>query len=282
MGIYATMPNDDLDARVLLEVAPDQYVTERTRVVKQARADRDKARANFYQSLKRPSVALWAALVAADADVVHKILTVTTELGEVQAGGSSPADLTAATQRRRTTLEGFVDRAVNALAMFDAGAEKRRPEIRGLVDRLSRNPELAEAWIDGTLREMPDEQFGFGAFAGVEVTSRGDTKSPAKAPAKASAKVPAKPSHRAASAPPDEVRNLAAERAARAQRREHAREAKQAVADAARELTAADRKVTAARTAVKDAEKELRVAEDRRAAAEREHERAVAHHESLR
>ncbi len=269
------MPNDNLDARVLLEVAPDQYVTERTRVVKQARADRDKVRANFYQSLKRPSVALWAALVAADADVVHKILTVTTELGEVQAGGSSPADLTAATKRRRTTLEGFVDRAVNALAMFDAGAEKRRPEIRALVDQLSRNPELAQAWIDGTLREMPDEQFGFGAFAGVEVASRGDTKSPAK-------KVPAKPSRRAASEPPDEVRDLAAERAARAQRREQAREAKQAVADAARELTAADRKVTAARAAVKDAEKELRIAEDRRAAAEREHERAVAHHESLR
>ena len=36
-------------------------------LVKQARADRDKDRVTFFQSLKRPSVALWAALVAADA-----------------------------------------------------------------------------------------------------------------------------------------------------------------------------------------------------------------------
>ena len=269
------MPNDDLDARVLLEVAPDQYVTERTRAGEAGRADRDKVRANFLTS--HSSVHRWhcgQALVAADADVVHKILTVTTELGEVQAEGSSPAALTAATQRRRTTLEGFVDRAVNALAMFDAGAEKRRPEIRALVDQLSRNPQLAEAWIDCTLREIPDEQFGFGAFAGIEVTSRDRTKPPAK-PA-------AKPSRRAEPTPPDEVRDLAAERAARAERREQAREAKKAVADAARELTAADRKVTIARAVVKDAEKDLRLAEDRRGAAEREHERAVAHHESLR
>ena len=168
MGTYSDVANDALDARVLLEVAPDQYVTERTRIVKQAKADKDKDRATFFQSLKRPSVALWAALVAADADVVEKILTVTTELGDAQAGGSNPAAMATATKLRRTTLEGFIDRAVNALAMFDAGAEKRRPEIRSLVDQLSRNPDVADAWIDGTLREIPDEQFGFGAFDGVD------------------------------------------------------------------------------------------------------------------
>ena len=271
MGTYATMPTDALDARVLLEVAPDKYVTERTRLVKLARADRDKERANFYQSLKRPSVALWAALVSGDADVVAKILSVTAELGAVQAGGSNPADLATATKRRRTTIEGFVDRSVNALAMFDAGAEKRRPEIRALVDQLSRHAELADEWIDGTLRDMPDEQFGFGAFDGV-----------ALAPAKLSTpKAKAKPLSRSEPAPPDEVRDLAAERAARAERREQAKEAKKAVADAARALSAADRKVGVARAAVKDAEKELWLAEDQRSASEREHERAVAHHDSL-
>ncbi len=274
------MPNDAFDARVLLEVAPEQYVTERTRLVKQARADRDKAQANFFQSLKRPSVALWAALVAADADVVHKLLSATSELGEVQAGGSSPADLTAATKRRRTTVEGFVDRAVNALAMFDAGAEKRRPEIRSLVDQLSRNPDLADAWIDGTLREIPDEQFGFGAFDGVALTPRAETTSLTKA-AKPTAKSSTKAAKRGEPEPREDVRDLAAERAAKAKLKDQVREAKKAVAEAARELTAADRRVTVARAAVKDAEKHLRVAEDQRAAAEREHERAVAHHDSL-
>ncbi len=274
------MPNDAFDARVLLEVAPEQYVTERTRLVKQARADRDKAQANFFQSLKRPSVALWAALVAADADVVHKLLSATSELGEVQAGGSSPADLTAATKRRRTTVEGFVDRAVNALAMFDAGAEKRRPEIRSLVDQLSRNPDLADAWIDGTLREIPDEQFGFGAFDGVALTPRAETTSLTKA-AKPTAKSSTKAAKRGEPEPREDVRDLAAERAAKAKLKDQVREAKKAVAEAARELTAADRTVTFARAVVKDAEKQLRIAEDQRAAAEREHERAVAHHDSL-
>jgi hypothetical protein len=280
MGTYAAMPDDAFDARALLEVAPDQYVTERTRVVKQARADKDKARVAFYQGLKRPSVALWAALVAGDAEMVHKILAVTAELGEVQAGRSNAADLTAATKRRRTVLESFIDKAVNALAMFDNGAEKRRPEIRALVDQLSRNPDLADAWIDGTLREIPDEQFGFGAFAGVELTPRDDAEKP---PKKAAAKPTAKGSRRDAAPPTadEEVRDLAAERAARARRREQEREAKKAVAEAAKDLTAADRKVSVARAALKDAEKQLRLAEEQRATAEREHEKAVAHHESL-
>lgn len=277
MGTYASMPNDAFDARVLLEVAPDQYVAERTRVVKLARADKDKERAAFFQSLKRPSVALWAALVSADSDVVHGILDVTSELGKVQAGGSKPADLAAATKRRRTTLEGFVDRAVNALAMVDNGAEKRRAEIRALVDQLSRNSELADAWIDGTLREIPDEQFGFGAFDGVELAPRADTKPSVKA-----SRSKTTPSSRgAAPSPQEDVRDLAAERAARAARKEQIRDAKKDVVEAARELTAADRRLSVARAAVKEAEKELRVADDRRAAAEREHERAVAHHDSL-
>jgi hypothetical protein len=273
MEIYATMANDAPDARVLLEVAPDQYVTERTRLVKQARADKDKERAGFYQSLKRPSVGLWAVLAAGDAEVVGKILAVTTELGDVQAGGSNPASLAASTQTRRKTLEGFVDRAVNSLAMFDSGAEKRRAEIRGVVDQLSRHPELAEAWIDATLREMPDEEFGFGAFADIEVSM------PSKqATAKPPTRVRATSSRRAE---PEPTRDLAAERAARAQVAEQRRQAKKDVAEAARELTAADRKVNVARAALKDAEKELRVAEGRRDAAAREHEKAVAHVDSL-
>ena len=64
--------------------------------------------------------------------------------------------------------------------MFDNGAEKRRPEIRALVDQLSRNPDLADAWIDGTLREMPDEQFGFGAFDGVVLAPRERCDKPTK------------------------------------------------------------------------------------------------------
>ena len=158
------MPSDAAaDARVLLDVAPDQYVAERDRLVKQARGAKDRASATFYQSLKRPTVPLWAVLAAGhDADAVDSIIKVTTELGDIQGGSTKAADLTAATQRRRKALESFVDRAVKALAKWDAGAEKRRPEIRSIVDQLSRHPDLAESWVDTTLRELPDSDFGFG------------------------------------------------------------------------------------------------------------------------
>ena len=118
------------------------------------------------------------------------------------------------------------------------------------------------------MREIPDEQFGFGAFDGVVLTPRDDAK-PTK---KAAGETPGEGrSHATVAAPAadEEVRDLAAERAARAQRREQERDAKKAVAEAAKDLTAADRKVSIARAAVKDAEKQLRLAEEQRAAADR-------------
>jgi hypothetical protein len=253
----------------LLNVAPDQFVTERTRLVKEARAVGDKARATFYQSLKRPSVALWAALAAGDADAIKKILDVTTELGQIQSGGADPGSLSTATQRRRKLLESLVGDAVKALAKFDAGAEKRRPEIRTLVDQLSRHPELADAWIDGTLRELPDSEFGFGSFGDVDLSTSSTALAPAPAKKRAAK---AKPGRRADAEPKEPARDLAAERRARAERAEQARQAKKAVAAAAREVDEAERRVAAARSALLEAEKELRRSEDKHAAAERRHE----------
>jgi hypothetical protein len=272
METYVTMPSDAADARSLLTVAPDQFVTERTRLVKEARAAGDKARASFYQSLKRPSVALWAALAAGDADAIKKVLDVTTELGEIQSGGTDPGSLSTATQRRRKVLESLVGDAVKALAKFDAGAEKRRPEIRTLVDQLSRHPELADAWIDATLRELPDSEFGFGSFGDVDLSTPSRATAPAPAAAQAREKAKAKPGRRADPEPKEPTRDLAAERRARAERAEQARQAKKAVAAAAREVDEAQRRVAAARSALKEAEKELRRAEAKHAAAERRHE----------
>jgi hypothetical protein len=282
MGIYVTMANDSPDAHVLLQVAPEQYVTERTRLVKQARAGGDKATAAAYQALKRPSVALWAALAAGEGDAVHQIMKVTTDLGEVQAGGSDPGSLAAATQRRRKVLDTFVADAVKALAKLDSGAEKRRQEIRALVDQLSRHPELAETWIDGTLRDLPDDEFGFGAFAGMDVSpATAPRPTPSTKATKATATT-AKPSRRAEPEPDEPTRDLAAERAARAARADESRQARTAVAEAARQVAAADKQVVAARAVVRDAAKQLALAERAQATATQRHERAVAHHESLR
>lgn len=236
------MPTDAGDARVLLQVSPDDYVAERTRLVKLARADGDRALAGFLQSLKHPGRSLWAVLAAGeDATAVRSIVTATTELAKIQAGGSDSRVLSSATQQRRKALEGVVDQAVAALARWDGGAEARRPEVRGLVDQLSRHPDVAEVWIDGTLRDLPDDSWGFGAFADLEVAAAPPTGKPA-----------------------------------RAARAEQVREARQDVAAAGRDLKAAERRVDAARKAVRDAEAELRLAEKDRTAAEHRHNEATA------
>ena len=240
------MPIDAGDARVLLQVSPDDYVAERTRLVKLARADGDRVLAGFLQSLKHPGRSLWAVLAAGDdAAAVHGIVTATMELARIQAGGSDSRVLSSATQQRRKALESVVDRAVAALARGDAGAEARRAEIRGLVDQLSRHPDVAEAWIDGTLRDLPDDSWGFGAFTGVEVAAAPSSDKPS--------------------------------RAARAVR---VRQARQDVAAAERELKTAERAVDAARKSVRDAEAALRLAEKDRAAAEQRHNDATVALES--
>jgi hypothetical protein len=275
VGTYGAMASDTADARALLDVAPDQYVTERARLAKQARADGDREAATFYQSLKHPGVVLWAVLAAgSDPAAVKTVMAVTAELGGVQAGGSDARSLSAATQQRRKALEAIVDKAVKALAKSESGAAKRRAEIRGLVDQLSRHPEVADSWIDGTLREVPENDFGFGAFADMEVTPRAKPPEPVKTTKAPKAKQTGRSSHHT-----EDVRDLAAERAARA---EQARQAKQDVTTAARELTAADRKIDLARATLRKAEKELRLAEEQREAAESRHDNATARLEAIR
>ncbi len=274
------MPDHAANARLLLTGAPDSYVAERTRLVKQARADGDRERANFYQGLKRPNLSLWAVLLAGeDVDAVQGIVAQTIELAKIQTAGAASDALSAATKSRRKTLETLVDRAVKALARSVSGAESRRPEIRAIIDQLSRHPDVAATWIDGTLRDLPDDAFGFAAFTGV-------TETTAKTPASRRSAKPAKPA-RPLKPPADDTTaqpaiDLAAERAARAKRAQLARQARHDVAVAARQLAAAERRVAAAQATVREAQDALRLAEDERATAQQHHQEANAQLDATR
>ncbi|MGZ4764499.1 MAG: hypothetical protein ACXVH5_02240 [Ilumatobacteraceae bacterium] len=254
------MPTDTGDARVLLQVSPDDYVAERTRLVKQAKADGDRALAGLYQSLKHPGRSLWAVLAAGDdAVAVRAIVSATAELAKIQAAGSDPRSMATATQQRRAALESMVDRAVAALGRFDAGAAARRPEIRGLVDQLSRHADVAGAWIDGTLRDLPDDSWGFGAFTDLQVAALPRSEKPSRSEA---------------------VAQRTTERTARTARAEQLRVARHDVAEAGREVKAARQRVEAARKTLRDAEAEVRLAEADMAAAEQRHDEATARLES--
>lgn len=274
------MPDHAADARLLLTESPDNYVAERARLVKQARAAGDRASAGFYQALKRPNLSLWAVLSAGDdASAVNGLVSATTELAEIQGGGAGASALSAATQHRRNALEALVDRGVKALAKSVAGAASRRAEIRDIIDQLSRHPNIAETWIDGTLRELPDDTFGFAAFTGsidsATTVKDAEVKPRARRAAKAS-----KP--RSDDTAAKRSADLATDRAARAERAQVARKARQDVVAASHQLATVERRVIAAQAAVREAEDALRLAEEERAAAEQRNHEATARLEANR
>lgn len=158
-----------MDARELLAVGPEGYTAARDAEVKRRRAQGDRAGANELKALGRPSLALWAVLAAADdAALVCAAVEATGELARAQrdaAGGGDAAAVGPATAARRAAVDAVRDRAVSRLAEATdrKRADGQRDEIRALVDRASRHPELLAAWIDGTLRDVPDGT-GFDAF----------------------------------------------------------------------------------------------------------------------
>lgn len=160
-----------ITARSLLEGSPTEYVTRRAEAVAEARAAGDKALAAALKGLNRPGLALWAVLVAGrDDDAVRRVVEATGRLATVQAGGADRAALTAASTDRRRALDRLVDAAVTALvSATTAAASARRAEISAIVEQLSRRPELVDAWIDGTLRDLPESEFGFDAFDGMDI-----------------------------------------------------------------------------------------------------------------
>jgi hypothetical protein len=289
-------------ARALFAVAPSDYVDERTKLAKQAKANGDKAGAAFIVALKRPAVALWAVLAAADDDeLVHDAVAATTEVAEVQASGHDSAALATASQRRRASVDALVEAAVAALARWSVDAMSRRQEIRDIVDQLSRRADLTANWLDGTLRDLPEAAVGFDMFAAVDVTPRPQTSV-------------AKPVDRAPenSAPIDELaarrerdreriereaiaaseQTEQAEREAQEAREQKAREraerekaeraeAEQRVRLAATLLRAASTQLDEARAAHQAAEQLLRTAEADHAAAERSHGEAIANLDAL-
>jgi hypothetical protein len=193
----------------------------------------------------------------ADENAVRFLLAATEEVAQTQAGGGKKDAIATAMQHRRTAVDGVVDAAVSALRRWDEGAESRRAEIRTVVDQLSRLPELADAWLDGTLRELPEETLGFTSFADMAVPERkgGAAKPKPKAPPPKAR--PAPGPTKAVEAPVDtpEIR------AARAAKVAAERQARKDLAAANRDLITATRKLETARAALRDANEAVERAE---------------------
>lgn len=265
--------------RALFRVPPSAYVEARTALAKEIRSGGDKDLAKLVQGLKRPTLAMWAVVAAADdAAPVRDLVESTGALAAAQGSGDRDATVSA-TARRRASLEGVVRAAVERLAPWEPSAETRRAEIRTIVDQLSRHGELLDAWIVGTLRELPDtDAFGFAAFTGMEAPA--PRKEPAPRRLRSVPDLPreddgdARERERAAAVARRERER--AEREARAARAVAARETRREVDSALKALAAAQRKVTDAEEAVQAAETLLRAAETDRDEAAARHADATA------
>jgi hypothetical protein len=167
------MSGSAIDPRLLFNVAPSDYVTERTRLAKLARTNGDKAGAATIKALKRPATAMWGVLAAGvDATAVQRVVEATTALADVQAAGGDSTTMAEAVGRRRAAVGSLVESAITELARWDVEARPRREEIRDLVDQLARRADLSASWIDGTLRDLPEHAVGFDAFANHDVPAR--------------------------------------------------------------------------------------------------------------
>ena len=156
----------------------------------------------------------------------------------------------------------LVDRAVAELAKWVSAAESRRGEIRGIVDQLSRHPDLTEAWIDGTLRDLPADIVGFAVYADMPVAAQRGGGSTVKATAAASSE--------------GRTRGRATDGGTALVRTDEVRRARRAVTTTARELAVVERRLDVARRAAREAEDALQVAEKDHAAAKQRHDEANA------
>jgi hypothetical protein len=254
-----------VEPRELLRVGPDAYTATRDAEVKRRRAAGDKAGAAALKALTRPSLALWGVLVAAEDDaLVTRAVEATAVLAATQGAaveGRAVEDVLAATVARRRTLDDVTGAAVAAIAVLaalPARAEGQRHEIRTLVDRLSRHPELLDAWLDGTLRDVPDDT-GFEAFAALTPVA---VARPVVAPRPTSIAPPAGAAAPVAPAPdaatPATPAPVPADDTMARRRRERAElavaKAHAAVAKAEQDLDAASQAVARARAALAGAE----------------------------
>ena len=242
-----------MDARALLQVGHGGYTAARDADVKRRRAEGDKQGAAALKALTRPTVALWGVLVAGgDDELVARVMDTTAALAAVQGAAveGRGGDIGEATTARRRALDDATDAAVAALAAdpsVGARAEGQRHEMRALLDRLSRHPELAEAWRDATLRAVPDDT-GFEAFAGLTPAPVAPRSPVAPAAAPGRSPQPAAPAAPAAPAQPAD--DALAER-----RRAKARaDAEAAVARARAALERAEHEVGRARKAEDEAQ----------------------------
>jgi hypothetical protein len=252
--------------RELLDGPLDEYVARRKAVARRLRDGGDREAAKAVEGIGKPTVVLFAALRAADdPGAVRAAVDATAEVARVQTGAGDRSALGRASADRRARIDELV--ATGLAAAGGGGGSGRADEVRAAVDLLTRHDEVLDAWLDGTLRDLPRSDAGFGAlglesvFADVGAGSGASTARPSRSTKGTTARAGRSrgPTHddTAPAAP------TAAQRRAREKAEEAVERAEAALDGATASLAEATEALALAQDAVTDAEAALRAAQRR-------------------
>src|SRR3954451_6224404 len=167
-------------ARTLYAVAPEEFMTTRADLAKQARAAGDSAAATQIEKLRKPTVAAWIvnALVLDDPSVVDRLTDLGEQLREAQERLDA-AKLRELTNERRRLVDDLARQAFSR-------AKKRQPpaglrdEVAGTFEAAVADPDVA-ARMGRLSRAEQWSGFGFLPTGTPQLTVvRGGREAPAK------------------------------------------------------------------------------------------------------
>jgi hypothetical protein len=247
--------------RELLDGPLDEYVARRKAVARRVREGGDRDAAKAIDGLGKPTVVMFAALRAADdPKAVRAAVDATTEVARVQTGSGDRAALARASADRRELIDGLVGAGLAAAG--GEGGPGRADEVRAAVDLLTRHDEVLDAWLAGTLRDLPQSDAGFGSlglasvFADAGPAPTGTrTATSASGPRSAGGRAGTRATKDAEPAAP-----TAAQRRAREKAEKAVEKAETALSGADTALEEARAALAAATGAAEEAEKSLRTA----------------------
>ena len=225
----------------LYQLPPDEFVAGRSTLVKQLKAAGEKEAAADVGRLKKPTVAAWALnqVRRLDPDALADFEASVARLRDVQdkaVGGDRTVDLRSAVADRREHAARVVQAAGRALREIGRDPDQQQAAIGATVEAAAADPSVEELLHDGRLttdRSAP----GFDPTAwAAPVGPRPDRDAPVARPRKGAPTSPA----------------LDAKR-----RRALAKEARQALAVADRQLKTAEKQAAAAEAEVAAAQKRV-------------------------
>ena len=169
-------PGTDLDQRIdaLYAGPPEQFVVERTALVKALRAEKRRDEANAVAKLPRPGAAPWAAdrVARDDPAVLDELIRAGRALVDAQGAAlhdGTGAALREASAQRRRAVQRLVDAALAVLRDAGRPTDSAREELWRLAEAVSLDESAAAQLRAGRLAKVPDAPAALELLAGFAV-----------------------------------------------------------------------------------------------------------------